>query len=79
MPTRCSTVTSTALPSPKPPCRSTAPRRSRTWRQLPSEAYPHLAELATEHVLQPGYGYGDEFEFGLDLILDGLEALLNSD
>jgi hypothetical protein len=23
--------------------------------------------------LQPGYDYGDEFEFGLDLILDGLE------
>ena len=26
-----------------------------------------------EHVLQPGYDYGDEYEFGLDLILDGLE------
>jgi hypothetical protein len=24
-------------------------------------------------VLQAGYDYGDEFEFGLDLILDGLE------
>jgi len=37
-------------------------------------AYPHLTELALEHVLQPGYDYGDEFEFGLDLILEGLEA-----
>jgi AcrR family transcriptional regulator len=45
--------------------------------QFPSEAYPHLAELATEHVLQPGYDYGNEFEFGLDLILDGVERLLN--
>jgi AcrR family transcriptional regulator len=35
--------------------------------------YPHLAEIAVEHVLQPGYDYGNEFEFGLDLILDGLE------
>ncbi len=35
-------------------------------------AFPHLAELAAEHVLRPGYDYGDEFEFGLDLILDGL-------
>jgi hypothetical protein len=35
--------------------------------------YPHLTELTVEHVLQPGYDYGDEFEFGLDLILDGLE------
>lgn len=35
--------------------------------------YPHLTEMALEHVLQPGYDFGDEFEFGLDLILDGLE------
>ena len=26
-----------------------------------------------EHVLQPGYDYGHEYGFGLDLILDGLE------
>jgi AcrR family transcriptional regulator len=38
-----------------------------------ADAYPHLAELATRHVLQPGYDYGDEYEFGLTLILDGLE------
>jgi AcrR family transcriptional regulator len=41
--------------------------------QFPAEEYPHLAELTTRHVLRPGYDYGDEFEFGLDLILDGLE------
>ncbi|HLN70095.1 MAG TPA: TetR/AcrR family transcriptional regulator C-terminal domain-containing protein, partial [Streptosporangiaceae bacterium] len=35
--------------------------------------YPHLTELTVEHVLQPGYDHGNEFEFGLDLILDGLE------
>ena len=40
-------------------------------RQFPADAYPHLTEL-TEHILQPGYDYADEFEFGLDLILDGL-------
>jgi AcrR family transcriptional regulator len=45
--------------------------------QFPSEQYPYLAELTTQHVLQPGYDYGNEFEFGLDLILDGLERLLN--
>src|SRR5689334_20790578 len=39
------------------------------------DRYPHFVELATQHVLQPGYDYGDEFEFGLDLILDGLERL----
>lgn len=38
-----------------------------------SGQYPHLTELTVEHVLQPGYDYGNEFEFGLDLILHGLE------
>lgn len=38
--------------------------------------YPHLAELATEHVMAPGYSFGDEFAFGLDLLLDGLERAL---
>jgi len=41
--------------------------------QFPAELFPHLAELTVEHVLQPGYDYGDEFEFGLELILDGLD------
>ena len=42
--------------------------------QCPADEYPHLTELTVEHVLQPGYDYGDEFDFGLDLILDGLET-----
>ena len=37
--------------------------------------YPHLAEMITDHAMQPGYDYAKEFEFGLDLILDGLERL----
>jgi len=40
---------------------------------MPAEKYPHLAELTIEHVLKPGYDYGHEFEYGLDLIIDGLE------
>ncbi len=47
--------------------------------QFPTQEYPHLAELATEHILQPVYDYGDEFEFGLDLLLDSLDRLLSSD
>ncbi len=43
--------------------------------QFSADDYPHLAELTTGYVLQPGYDYGDEFEFGLDLILDGLDRL----
>ena len=37
--------------------------------QFPIKEYPRLAELTIDHVLQPGYDYGDEYEFGLDLIL----------
>jgi AcrR family transcriptional regulator len=44
-------------------------------RQFPAEAYPHLAAFTVEHVMQPGYDYVQEFEFGLDLILDGLERV----
>lgn len=41
-------------------------------QQFPAGEYPHLVEMATEHILQPGYDFGDEFEFGLGMILDGL-------
>ena len=40
---------------------------------FPVNAYPNLMEFLTEHVMQPGYDFGDEFEYGLDLILDALE------
>jgi hypothetical protein len=42
---------------------------------LPPDEYPHLAEMITDHALQPGYDYGAEFEWGLDLILDGFDRL----
>jgi AcrR family transcriptional regulator len=35
--------------------------------------YPAMVEMATNYYLQPGYDFADEFEFGLDLILEGLE------
>jgi len=35
--------------------------------------YPNLADFITEVAMQPGYDYGHEFEYGLDLILNGLE------
>ena len=40
--------------------------------QFSAKEYPYLVELATEHVLRPGYDFGDEFDVGLTLILDGL-------
>ena len=45
-------------------------------RQYPADAYPHLVEFTVAHVIRPGYDFGDEFPFGLDLILDGLARSL---
>ncbi len=40
---------------------------------FPMDAYPNLVAFISEHAMQPGYDYGDEFEYGLDVILDGIE------
>jgi AcrR family transcriptional regulator len=37
--------------------------------------YQNLADFITEHAMKPGYDYADEFEYGLDVILDGLERV----
>ena len=39
---------------------------------LSPEDYPHLVEMAIEHVLRPGNDFADEFGFGLDVILDAM-------
>ena len=44
---------------------------------MPPDEYPHLTEFTVDHVLQPGYDYGTEYEFGLDLILDSLEKWID--
>ena len=43
---------------------------------FPKDAYPHFVEFTVDHALQPGYDFGASFEFGLDLILDGLERAM---
>jgi AcrR family transcriptional regulator len=45
---------------------------------FPANEYPNLAEFVADHVLKPGYDYGEEFEYGLDLILNGLEEALDA-
>ncbi|WP_062464260.1 TetR/AcrR family transcriptional regulator [Demequina soli] len=35
-------------------------------------AYPMLTRFAMEHAMQPGFNFGDSFDYGLDLLLDGL-------
>jgi AcrR family transcriptional regulator len=44
-------------------------------RALPADEYPHLAEHVEQHRAIPEAG-DVAFEFGLDLILDGLERIL---
>ena len=39
--------------------------------------YPHLVEVVGGYVAKAGYDYNSEFLFGLDVILDRLEQLLN--
>jgi len=39
---------------------------------------PNLMSMIRDHALQPGYDHGEEFAWGLDLILDGLERRLTS-
>ncbi len=39
-----------------------------------ADLYPHLAEMVAEQIVGRDYQYGNEFDHGLALILDGLEA-----
>lgn len=41
--------------------------------------YPHMVEIAAEHILKPGYDFGDEFEIGLAVILEALARWLPRD
>lgn len=43
------------------------------------DQYPHMAAMVSEHYVQPGYRFSDEFDFGLNLILDALDATLSVD
>ena len=42
---------------------------------VPADEYPYLSEVSRE-LLESGFAYGDEFEVGLDLILEASETLL---
>ena len=41
---------------------------------LSADVYPHLTRVALE-LMESGFSYADEFEAGLDLILDALERM----
>jgi AcrR family transcriptional regulator len=44
---------------------------------LPADEYPYLREMVVDYAMQPGRDENADFESGLDLILDGLERLLD--
>lgn len=44
-------------------------------RDFPFEEYPYLAEHIEQHLAESGHNDESEFEFGLNLILDGLERI----
>lgn len=44
-------------------------------RQLPAAEYPYFAEHVEQHITKSARDGVSEFEFGLDLILDGLEKI----
>lgn len=44
--------------------------------EVPGDEFPHLAELIRERIIGGAYDFADEFEVGLEMILDQLEARL---
>jgi len=46
---------------------------------VPADEYPHLIEMATQHILRTNYLFGDEFEPGLSVILDALSESITTD
>ncbi len=44
---------------------------------IPVEVYPHLHRMAS-HAAQTGYDAETDFDFGLEIVLDGLERILDA-
>ena len=53
-----------------------APLAEAMLASLPADALPHLAEMARVHVFRPGYTFGAEMTWGLELVLAGLAQRL---
>ncbi len=43
---------------------------------LPADVFPRMAAFVEQVIVGRSYDYGDEFAYGLDLVLDGLDARL---
>ncbi len=44
---------------------------------IPADEYPYLRELVVEHAMKSGYDADADFDFGLNIILGGLQGLLH--
>ncbi|MCA9569981.1 MAG: TetR/AcrR family transcriptional regulator C-terminal domain-containing protein, partial [Myxococcales bacterium] len=63
-----------ALPFQSP--EEDAPVADAVMAAFPADQAPFLLEMITDHAMQPGYAFTDEFDWGLELVLDGLERRL---
>lgn len=63
-----------ALPFQSP--EEDAPVAEEVMAAFPADQAPFLLEMITDHAMQPGYAFTDEFDWGLELVLDGLERRL---
>jgi AcrR family transcriptional regulator len=52
-----------------------SPMAETVLRDLPVEQYPNLNQMTLEFSQRPDYEFGNEYEVGLDLILDALERI----
>jgi AcrR family transcriptional regulator len=46
-------------------------------RAIPADEYPYLREMVVDYAMGSGHDESADFEFGLDLILGGLQRLLD--
>jgi AcrR family transcriptional regulator len=48
-------------------------------KAIPKDEYPYLTEMVVDYAMETSYDDSADFEFGLDLILDGLQRLLEKE
>tara|TARA_B110001454_G_C12723340_1_gene436793 strand:- start:9914 stop:10576 length:663 start_codon:yes stop_codon:yes gene_type:complete len=46
---------------------------------MPPDFIPHMMEMTMNYYMKPGYSFAAEFDFGLDLVLDGIEKEFNEE
>ena len=78
---RRSTATSTDSPAEQANASSDEPSSTEAAQELlseiPTDQFPHLTEVITHDIRHGGYDPDTDFDFGLNLILDSLQRLLD--